>query len=151
MVGVVEPTVSLVPEAGKDFQAVAAAVQANPMVVLPPPDGNKSGLRRHGVERRREACAWIQWGTVACRGSQNNRPASGGREAGPHPRRALRSWRTGEPAICWPAEGERSAAARRWRRDAARRCDQGDARSSTIQRTSPLHRPSPLLDVIVVD
>ncbi|CAI7859478.1 unnamed protein product [Closterium sp. NIES-54] len=34
MVGIVEPTVSLVPEAGEDFQAVAAAVQANPMAVL---------------------------------------------------------------------------------------------------------------------
>ncbi|CAI7819268.1 unnamed protein product [Closterium sp. NIES-54] len=30
----VEPTVSLAPEAGEDFQAVAAAVQANPMAVL---------------------------------------------------------------------------------------------------------------------
>ncbi|CAI7746701.1 unnamed protein product [Closterium sp. NIES-54] len=34
MVVVVEPTVSLVPEAGKDLQVVAAAVQANPMAVL---------------------------------------------------------------------------------------------------------------------
>ncbi|CAI7840665.1 unnamed protein product [Closterium sp. NIES-53] len=34
MVGVVEPTVSLAPEAGEDFQAVAAAVQANPMAML---------------------------------------------------------------------------------------------------------------------
>ncbi|CAI7789614.1 unnamed protein product [Closterium sp. NIES-54] len=34
MVGVVEPTVSLAPEAGEDFQAVAATVQANPMAVL---------------------------------------------------------------------------------------------------------------------
>ncbi|CAI7881134.1 unnamed protein product [Closterium sp. NIES-54] len=34
MVGVAEPTVSLAPEAGEDFQAVAAAVQANPMAVL---------------------------------------------------------------------------------------------------------------------
>ncbi|CAI6011336.1 unnamed protein product [Closterium sp. NIES-65] len=34
MVGVVEPMVSLAPEAGEDFQAVAAAVQANPMAVL---------------------------------------------------------------------------------------------------------------------
>ncbi|CAI7880198.1 unnamed protein product [Closterium sp. NIES-54] len=34
MDGVVEPTVSLAPEAGEDFQAVAAAVQANPMAVL---------------------------------------------------------------------------------------------------------------------
>ncbi|CAI7915036.1 unnamed protein product, partial [Closterium sp. NIES-53] len=34
MVGVVEATVSLGPEAGEDFQAVAAAVQANPMAVL---------------------------------------------------------------------------------------------------------------------
>ncbi|CAI7854921.1 unnamed protein product [Closterium sp. NIES-54] len=34
MVGVVEPTVSLAPEAGEDFQAVAAAVQANSMAVL---------------------------------------------------------------------------------------------------------------------
>ncbi|CAI7755360.1 unnamed protein product [Closterium sp. NIES-53] len=34
MVGVVEPTVSLAPEGGEDFQAVAAAVQANPMAVL---------------------------------------------------------------------------------------------------------------------
>ncbi|CAI7859958.1 unnamed protein product [Closterium sp. NIES-54] len=34
MVGVVEPTVSLAPEAGEDFQAVAAAVQANPMALL---------------------------------------------------------------------------------------------------------------------
>ncbi|CAI7858059.1 unnamed protein product [Closterium sp. NIES-53] len=34
MVGVAEPTVSLAPEASKDFHAVAAAVQANPMAVL---------------------------------------------------------------------------------------------------------------------
>ncbi|CAI7865636.1 unnamed protein product [Closterium sp. NIES-54] len=34
MVGVVEPTVSLAPETGEDFQTVAAAVQANPMAVL---------------------------------------------------------------------------------------------------------------------
>ncbi|CAI7873327.1 unnamed protein product [Closterium sp. NIES-54] len=34
MVGIVEPTVSLAPEAGDDFQAVAAAVQANSMAVL---------------------------------------------------------------------------------------------------------------------
>ncbi|CAI5949414.1 unnamed protein product [Closterium sp. NIES-65] len=34
LVGVVEPTISLAPEAGEDFQAVAAAVQANPAVVL---------------------------------------------------------------------------------------------------------------------
>ncbi|CAI7785673.1 unnamed protein product [Closterium sp. NIES-53] len=34
MVGVVEPTVSLAPEADEDFQAVAAAVQANPIAVL---------------------------------------------------------------------------------------------------------------------
>ncbi|CAI7879830.1 unnamed protein product [Closterium sp. NIES-53] len=34
MVGVAEPTVSLAPKAGEDFQAVAAAVQANPMAVL---------------------------------------------------------------------------------------------------------------------
>ncbi|CAI7799331.1 unnamed protein product [Closterium sp. NIES-53] len=34
LVGVVEPTVSLAPEAGEDFQAMAAAVQANPAVVM---------------------------------------------------------------------------------------------------------------------
>ncbi|CAI5979858.1 unnamed protein product [Closterium sp. NIES-64] len=34
LVGVVEPTISLAPEAGEDFQAVAAGVQANPAVVL---------------------------------------------------------------------------------------------------------------------
>ncbi|CAI7892082.1 unnamed protein product [Closterium sp. NIES-53] len=34
LVGVVEPTVSLAPEAGEDFEAMAAAVQANPEVVL---------------------------------------------------------------------------------------------------------------------
>ncbi|CAI7786063.1 unnamed protein product [Closterium sp. NIES-54] len=34
LVGVVEPTVSLAPEAREDFQAMAAAVQANPAVVL---------------------------------------------------------------------------------------------------------------------
>ncbi|CAI7927173.1 unnamed protein product [Closterium sp. NIES-54] len=34
MVGVVEPTVSLTPEAGEDFKAVAATVQANPTAVL---------------------------------------------------------------------------------------------------------------------
>ncbi|CAI7890549.1 unnamed protein product [Closterium sp. NIES-54] len=34
LVGVVEPTVSLAPEAGKDFQAVAAAMQANLAVIL---------------------------------------------------------------------------------------------------------------------
>ncbi|CAI5991678.1 unnamed protein product [Closterium sp. NIES-64] len=35
LVGVVEPTISLAPEAGEDFQAVAAAMQANLGVVLP--------------------------------------------------------------------------------------------------------------------
>ncbi|CAI7785960.1 unnamed protein product, partial [Closterium sp. NIES-54] len=34
MVGLVEPTVSLAPEAGEDFQVVAVVVQANPMAVL---------------------------------------------------------------------------------------------------------------------
>ncbi|CAI6007042.1 unnamed protein product [Closterium sp. NIES-64] len=34
LVGVVEPTISLAPEAGEDFQAVVAAVQANPAVIL---------------------------------------------------------------------------------------------------------------------
>ncbi|CAI7771846.1 unnamed protein product [Closterium sp. NIES-53] len=34
LVSVVEPTVSLAPEAGEDFHAVAASVQANPAVVL---------------------------------------------------------------------------------------------------------------------
>ncbi|CAI7831127.1 unnamed protein product [Closterium sp. NIES-54] len=34
LVGIVEPTVSLAPEAGEDFQAMAAAVQANAVVVL---------------------------------------------------------------------------------------------------------------------
>ncbi|CAI5953526.1 unnamed protein product [Closterium sp. NIES-64] len=34
LVGVVEPTISLAPEAGEDFQAVAGAVKANPAVVL---------------------------------------------------------------------------------------------------------------------
>ncbi|CAI7786525.1 unnamed protein product [Closterium sp. NIES-54] len=34
LVGVVEPTVSLAPEAGEDFQAMAAAMQGNPEVVL---------------------------------------------------------------------------------------------------------------------
>ncbi|CAI7797832.1 unnamed protein product [Closterium sp. NIES-53] len=34
LVGVVEPTISFALEAGEDFQAVAAAVQANPAVVL---------------------------------------------------------------------------------------------------------------------
>ncbi|CAI7902803.1 unnamed protein product [Closterium sp. NIES-54] len=34
LVGIVEPIVSLAPEAGEDFQAMAAAVQANPEVVL---------------------------------------------------------------------------------------------------------------------
>ncbi|CAI7784063.1 unnamed protein product [Closterium sp. NIES-53] len=34
MVGIVEPMVSLAPEAGEDFQAVAAVVQANPIAVL---------------------------------------------------------------------------------------------------------------------
>ncbi|CAI7801050.1 unnamed protein product [Closterium sp. NIES-53] len=34
MIGMVEPTISLAPEAGEDFQAVAAAMQANAMAVL---------------------------------------------------------------------------------------------------------------------
>ncbi|CAI7731958.1 unnamed protein product [Closterium sp. NIES-54] len=34
LVGVMEPTVSLAPEAGEDFQAMTAAAQANPAVVL---------------------------------------------------------------------------------------------------------------------
>ncbi|CAI7820719.1 unnamed protein product [Closterium sp. NIES-53] len=39
MVGVVEPVVSLLPEAWEDFKAVAAAVQANPMVLQDDVDG----------------------------------------------------------------------------------------------------------------
>ncbi|CAI7832119.1 unnamed protein product [Closterium sp. NIES-54] len=42
LVGVVEPTVSLAPEAGEDFQAMAAAVQANLEVVL-----HDSGCSHH--------------------------------------------------------------------------------------------------------
>ncbi|CAI7905143.1 unnamed protein product [Closterium sp. NIES-54] len=87
--------------------------------LLPPPDGDEGGLRRHGAESRCEVRAWIQQGTAVCRGALNRCSARGGREAGPHPRRALRFGCTCEPAICWPAEGERSAAAGRWRRDAA--------------------------------
>ncbi|CAI7753489.1 unnamed protein product, partial [Closterium sp. NIES-54] len=34
LVGIMEPTVSLAPEAGEDFQVMAAAMQANPAVVL---------------------------------------------------------------------------------------------------------------------
>ncbi|CAI7908921.1 unnamed protein product [Closterium sp. NIES-53] len=47
MVGVVEPTVLLAPEAGEDFQAVAAAVQANPMAVL-----LDSGCSHHLIGRK---------------------------------------------------------------------------------------------------
>ncbi|CAI5469969.1 unnamed protein product [Closterium sp. Yama58-4] len=55
IVGLVEPTVSLAPEAGEDFQAVAAAVQANPMAVLldsgcSHPDEDEGGLHRHVAE-----------------------------------------------------------------------------------------------------
>ncbi|CAI7894313.1 unnamed protein product [Closterium sp. NIES-53] len=46
--------------------------------LLPPPDGDEGGLRRHGAERRCEARAWIQRGATACRGSWNRRPATGG-------------------------------------------------------------------------
>ncbi|CAI7800788.1 unnamed protein product [Closterium sp. NIES-53] len=47
MVDVVEPTVSLAPEAGEDFEAVAAAVQANPMAVL-----LDSGCSHHVMETK---------------------------------------------------------------------------------------------------
>ncbi|CAI7829427.1 unnamed protein product [Closterium sp. NIES-53] len=47
MVGVVELTVSLAPEAGEDFYAVAAAVQANPMAVL-----LNSGCSHHLIETK---------------------------------------------------------------------------------------------------
>ncbi|CAI7794080.1 unnamed protein product, partial [Closterium sp. NIES-54] len=47
---------------------------------------------------------------------------------------------------------KRRREARAWiQRDVARLCDRGGARSSTLRRTSPLHRPSPLLDVVAVD
>ncbi|CAI7862783.1 unnamed protein product [Closterium sp. NIES-54] len=119
--------------------------------VLPPPDGDEDGLCRHGAVRKCEARAWLQWGVAACRGSWNRRSARGGSEAGPHPRRALLSGSTGEPAVSWPTGGERSAAAGRRRRDAARRCHRGGARSSTLHRMSALHRPLPLLNTVAVD
>ncbi|CAI7893981.1 unnamed protein product [Closterium sp. NIES-53] len=59
LVGVMEPTVSLAPEVGEDIQAMAAAVQENPAVVL------------------------LNSGPRHCRS------ARGGREAGAHLRRAL--------------------------------------------------------------
>ncbi|CAI7836055.1 unnamed protein product [Closterium sp. NIES-53] len=78
MVGVVEPTVSLAPEAGGGFQAVAAAVQANPMAVL-----LDSGCSHHLM------------GTKAV--FVDMAPSDGVKQkAGPHPRRALGSGHTGE-------------------------------------------------------
>ncbi|CAI7907238.1 unnamed protein product [Closterium sp. NIES-53] len=86
MVGVVEPTVSLTPEAGEDFQAVAAAVQANPMAVLldsgcshhlmgtkvvfvnmAPSDGMKHVCGFNGALQSVEGC-----GTVALQGEARN-------------------------------------------------------------------------------
>ncbi|CAI7795235.1 unnamed protein product [Closterium sp. NIES-54] len=126
MVGLVEPMVSLAPEAGKDFQAVAAAVQANPMAVL-----LDSGCSHHLMGTK---AVFIDMAP-----SNDVKHVRGFNGC------------TGEPAMCWPAEGEQSTAAGRRRCDVARRYDRGGARSSTLQRTSPLHRPSPLLDAIVVD
>ncbi|CAI7867073.1 unnamed protein product [Closterium sp. NIES-54] len=61
LVGVVEPTVSLVPEVGEDFQA-----QANPV-------------------RQRQARARLQWGAARRPGPRHCRSARGGREAGAQP------------------------------------------------------------------
>ncbi|CAI7890487.1 unnamed protein product [Closterium sp. NIES-54] len=80
LVGVVELTDSLAPEAGEDFQAMAAAVQASPVVVLL--DSGEEG----GRPRPRHCCS-----------------ARGGREAGAHPRRALCLGRASEPAFGWLA------------------------------------------------
>ncbi|CAI7837203.1 unnamed protein product [Closterium sp. NIES-54] len=127
MVGVVEPTVSLVPEAGEDFQAVAAAVQANPMAVL-----------------LDNGCSHHQMGTKAVfvdmapsDGVKHVRGFNGALQV------AEPSLYKGRPGSGWPTEGEWSAPAGRWRRDTARRRDRGGARLSTLYRTSPLHRPSP--------
>ncbi|CAI7926317.1 unnamed protein product, partial [Closterium sp. NIES-53] len=82
LVGVVEPTVSLAPEAGEDFQAMATAVHANPTVVLLDSgcshhlmgtkevfvDLQPSGDVKH-VRGFNEALQDVQgWGTVALQG-----------------------------------------------------------------------------------
>ncbi|CAI7854179.1 unnamed protein product [Closterium sp. NIES-54] len=87
MVGVVEPTVSLAPEAGEDFQVVAAAVQANPMAVL-----LDSGCSHHLMGTKEIFV--------------NMAPSNDVKHVS-------------KPAICWPAEGEQSAAAGRRQQDAA--------------------------------
>ncbi|CAI7852528.1 unnamed protein product [Closterium sp. NIES-54] len=115
MVGVAEPTVSLAPEAGEDFQAVAATVQAYPMAVL-----LDSGCTHHLMGSKAVFVNMVPSDSVKhvrgfngalqpVEGPRNRCSARGGQKAGPHPRRALRSGCTGKPAICWPAEGERSA------------------------------------------
>ncbi|CAI7756347.1 unnamed protein product [Closterium sp. NIES-54] len=116
--------------------------------------------RRGGANGLAGAGGWqgLTGGGGSCAGKpddgaarQRLLPPPDGDEGGLRRLGAERRCEARKPAIWWPAEGKRSAVAGRRQRDAARHCDRGGARSSMLQRTSPLHRPSPLLDAIVVD
>ncbi|CAI7802499.1 unnamed protein product, partial [Closterium sp. NIES-53] len=118
MVGVVEPTVSLVPEAGEDFQAVAAAVQANPMAVL-----------------LDNGCSHHQMGTKAV--FVDMAPSDGVK----HVRGFNGALQVAEPSLYKgrPGSGSSSRTSSTFREYNRTCC----ARLSTLYRTSPLHRPSP--------
>ncbi|CAI7876135.1 unnamed protein product [Closterium sp. NIES-53] len=162
MVSVVEPSVSLAPEAGEDFQAVVAAVQVNSMAVL-----LDSGCSHHlmgtkavfvdmapsdvrgfnGVKHVRGFNGALQpvegRGTVALLGEARKRvlipnvlyvPSVQANllSAGQLKESGVHLKGNGDEMLLVAATG-------------------GGARSSMLHRASPLHRPLPLLYAVAVD
>ncbi|CAI7874100.1 unnamed protein product [Closterium sp. NIES-53] len=123
LVRIVEPTVSLTPEAREDFRAVAANVQANSVVLL-----LKSGCSHH-LRGTKEAFVDLGLSGVVKHVHGFNGSC-------------------GELAVGQPAAGQRRATVGRWHRDAARLSDGGRASSGKIHRLGPLHQPSPLHDEV---
>ncbi|CAI7745130.1 unnamed protein product [Closterium sp. NIES-53] len=137
MVGAVEPTISLAPEACEDFHAVAAAVQANPMAVM-----LDSGCSHHlmGMKAVFVNMAPSDGVKHTCVDSTGHycllRAVAPQGEAG---KRVL------IPDVLYVPGVQANLLS------AGQLKESGGARSSTLHRTSPLHQPSPLLDTVAVD
>ncbi|CAI7742972.1 unnamed protein product [Closterium sp. NIES-54] len=135
MVSVVEPTISLAPEAIDDFNLVPATLQANPLVVLLKSRcshnlmGVEGGLRRHGAERRRE-----QW------------------EAGKQVLVPYVLYVLGVQANLFLAGQLKDSGVRLQDDDDEMLLVSavGDVHSA-LHRPSPLHQPSPLLDDVDIE
>ncbi|CAI7883930.1 unnamed protein product [Closterium sp. NIES-53] len=151
LVGVVEPTVSLAPEAGKDFQAVAAAMQANLAVIL-----LNSGCSHHLMGTKEAFVDLEPSGDVKHVHGFNRSP----QDVRGHSTVALQG-ESGKQVLILdvlyvpvvlenllsgrPAEGERREATRGRGRDAARVGVGGSSWLGVLHRPDPLHRPASLL------